>query len=201
LLLNMHRAGEALPVLQQAKARDPMYFLVSAYLGTAEIDVGQITDGVAEERRGLSLEPRSVAALSTMARGYLVAAMPDSAIAVARRLVAVTQSPGRLGTAAFVLARSGQRSEAEAIIRRLEALPPGTWTRSSGLSMAYLGVQDTARTVAYMERAAAGDGDLFVLFSTLTAAEIPRSDRTDAVWRRFHLDPARMAAHAKVARD
>jgi eukaryotic-like serine/threonine-protein kinase len=201
LLLNMHRAAEALPVLQQAKARDPMYFLVSAYLGTAEIDVGQITDGVAEERRGLALEPRSVAALSTMARGYLVAAMPDSAIAVARRLAAVTQLPGRVGTAAFVLARSGQRSEAEAIIRRLEALPEGTWTRSSGLSIAYLGVNDTARTVSYMERAAAGDGDLFVLFSTLTAAEIPRSSRTDAVWRRFHLDPARMASHAEGARD
>jgi hypothetical protein len=50
-----------------------------------------------------------------------------------------------------------------------------------------------------MERAATGDGDLFVLFSTLTAAEIPRSNRTDAVWRRFHLDPARMAATAGSA--
>lgn len=68
-------------------------------------------------------------------------------------------------------------------------------------SLAYLGVNDTARTVAYMERAATGDGDLFVLFSTLTAAEIPRSSRTDAVWRRFHVDPARMVAPAKGARD
>lgn len=196
LLLNMRRPAEALPVLQQAKARDPMYFLVAAYLGTAQIDVGQVAEGVAEERRGLDLEPRNVAALSTMSRGYLVANMPDSAIAVARRLVAVTQSPGRLGTAAFVLARSGQKQEAESIIRRLEALPPGTWTRSSGLSIAYLGVRDTARTIAYMERAAAGDGDLLVLFSALSAADIPRSSRTDAVWRRYHLDPARMSATA-----
>jgi hypothetical protein len=52
-----------------------------------------------------------------------------------------------------------------------------------------------------MERAATGDGDLLVSFSTLTAAEIPRSSRTDAVWRRFHLDQARMVAPAKGARD
>jgi hypothetical protein len=175
-----------------------MYFLVSSYLGTAQIDVGQIADGVAEERRGLELEPRNVAALSTMARGYSVAAMPDSATAVARRLVAVTQSPGRLGTAALVLARSGQRLEAESITHRLEALPEGTWTRSSGLSMAYLGLKDTVRTLAYMERAAAGDGDLFLLFSTLGAGEILRSNRTDAVWRRYHLDPALVATRGEA---
>ena len=198
LLLNMQRPAEAVPVLQQAKARDPMYFLIASYLGTAQLDIHQVAEGVAEQRRGLELEPANVAALSTMSRGYLVAGMPDSAKAVARRLAAVSQSPGRLGTAAFTLAQSGEREEAEAIIHRLEALPPDTWTRSSGLSIAYLGVGDTARAVAYMERAAAGDGDLFVLFSTLTASDVPRNSRTDAVWRRFHLDPARVAQRARV---
>jgi eukaryotic-like serine/threonine-protein kinase len=197
VLLNMQRPAEAVPVLQQAKARDPMYFLIASYLGTAQLDVGQIAEGIAEQRRGLELEPANVAALSTMSRGYVVAGMPDSAKAVARRLVAVTQSPGRLGTAAFMLAHSGERREAEAIIRRLEALPPNAWTRSSGLSIAYLGVGDTARSVTYMERAAAGDGDLFVLFSTLTASDVPRNSRTDAVWQRFHLDPARIAQRAQ----
>jgi eukaryotic-like serine/threonine-protein kinase len=196
LLLNMQRPAEAVPVLQQAKARDPMYFLIASYLGTAQLDVNQIAEGIAEQRRGLELEPTNVAALSTMSRGYLVAGMMDSAKAVARRLIAVTQSPGRLGTAAFTLAQSGERQEAEAVIRRLETLPPDTWTRSSGLSIAYLGVGDTARAVTYMERAAAGDGDLFVLFSTLTASDIPHNGRTDAVWRRFHLDPERIAQRA-----
>jgi len=191
LLMNMHRPSEAVPVLQQGKARDPMYFLISSYLGAAQVDLGQIADGVAEERRGLELEPQNVAALSTMARGYEVAGMRDSARAIARRLVAVTQSPGRIGIAAFVLARSGDRRGAEAIIRQLEALPEGSWTRSSGLSIAYLGMSDTAHAVTYMERAARGDGDLFVLFSTLTSADIPRSSRTDAAWRRFNLDPRR----------
>ena len=85
-------------------------------------------------------------------------------------------------------------------MRRLEALPEGTWTRSSGLAIGYLGLADTARAETYMEHAATGDGDLLVLLSTLAGGELPRDSRTDAVWRFYHLDPARMSAPLVVAR-
>jgi eukaryotic-like serine/threonine-protein kinase len=197
LLLNMMRAPEALPVLQQAKARDPMYFLIRGYLGTAEVAVGQVAEGLAEEQRGLELEPQNVAALSILARGYTIAKMSDSARAIARRLISLNGIPIRNGTAAFTLARAGERKEAEAIIVRLEALPEKSWTRSGALALAYLGVGDTARALTYMERAAAGDGDLIILYSGPLIREIPRSSRTDAVWRRFHLDPALIAQRAR----
>ena len=200
LLLNTRRPSEALPVLQQAKVRDPLYFLASSYLGWAQNELGQFAEGTAEEHRGVELEPESVAALSIMARGYMAAGMLDSAKAISRRLVALTRIPARIGVAAFALARSGERPEAEAIIRQLEALPAGTWTRSTGLAVAYTGVRDTARAIAAMERAAAGDGDLFVPFSSSITGELPRNPRTDAVWRRFHLDPARMAARIGALR-
>jgi eukaryotic-like serine/threonine-protein kinase len=189
LLVNMHRPAEAIPVLRQGKALDPMYFLISGYLGGAELQTGEITAGVAEEQRALALEPQNVAALSSMAHGYTMAGMRDSAVAVARRMQGVTNAPGRLGIAAFVLARNGERREAESIIRKLEALPPGTWTRSSGLAIAYLGIGDTARAETYMERAASGDGDLFILLSSFVDVRMPRDARADAVVRRFHLDP------------
>jgi len=194
LLLNTRRPSEALSVLQQAKARDPMYFLVSSYLGWAQIELGQFAEGVAEERRSIELEPTNIAALSIMTRGYTQANMPDSAKIMARRLVALTKSPGRIGTAAFALARSGEQREAEAIIRQMEALPAGTWTRSTGLAVAYAGVHDTARAITAMERAAAGAGDLLVAFGSIISGEVPRNARTDAVWRRFHLDPALFAS-------
>jgi tetratricopeptide (TPR) repeat protein len=193
----MMRAPEALPVLQQAKARDPMYFLIRGYLGTAEVAVGQVAEGLAEEQRGLELEPQNVAALSILARGYTIAKMSDSARAIARRLISLNGIPIRNGTAAFTLARAGERKEAEAIIVRLEALPEKSWTRSGALALAYLGVGDTARALTYMERAAAGDGDLIILYSGPLIREIPRSSRTDAVWRRFHLDPALIAQRAR----
>jgi serine/threonine-protein kinase len=196
LMINMLRASEALPVLQQAKARDPMYFLIFSYLGTAQIKLGQVAEGVAEERRGLELEPQNVASLAMMSRGYAVANMPDSAKALARRLLSAKGIAVRSGMAAYTLARAGERSEAEAIVRHLEALPEKTWTRSTGLAMAYLGLDDTARAITYMERAAAGDGDLMMLYTSPLADGIVRNRRTDAVWRRFNLDPALLAERA-----
>jgi hypothetical protein len=47
-----------------------------------------------------------------------------------------------------------------------------------------------------MERAAAGDGDLMMLYTAPLAVTIPRTSRTDAVWRRFNLDPALLSKRA-----
>jgi serine/threonine-protein kinase len=189
LLVNMHRPAEAIPVLRQGRALDPMYFLISGYLGAAELKMGEITAGAADVQRALTLEPENVAALSSMALGYTLAGMRDSANTIARRLMRVTAAPGRLGIAAFTLARNGERREAESIIRRLEALPPRTWTRSSGLAIAYLGINDTTRAETYMEHAASGDGDLFILLCSFVDVRLPRDARADAVVRRYHLDP------------
>ena len=195
LLLNMRRAREAIPVLEQAKARDPMYFLISSYLGAAHIGVGQVAEGLIEEHRGVELEPESSAALSLMTAGYAQANMPDSAKVLARRLLRIPGIAARSGMAAYVLARSGERKEAEAVTARLAALPERTWSRSTALAMAYAGLGDTERAITYMERAAAGDGDLLVLYGNPLTEQIPRSARTDSVWRRFNLDPALLAEH------
>ena len=199
LYLNMGRSAEAIPTLQQAKARDPVYFLVSSYLGLAEINVGQFDEGIAEEERALELEPANIAALSIMTQGYAKAHRLDSATAVARRIVTLTKSPARLAAAAFSLARSGHQAEADSLIRYLEALPPDAWTKWTALTLAYTGRGDHERAVAAMQRAAAGDGDLFVSYGNLIAGELPPDPRVDAVWRRFHLDPARFATRPRVA--
>ncbi len=198
LYLNMGRSAEAIPTLQQAKARDPVYFLVSSYLGLAEINVGQFDEGIAEEERGLALEPSNIAALSIMTQGYARGNRPDSAVAVARRIVAGTKSPARLGAAAFSFARSGHRAEADSVIRLLESLPSEAWTRWTALTLAYTGKGDDERAIAAMQRAAAGDGDLFVSYGNLIAGELLPDPRIDAVWRRFHLDPAKFATRPKV---
>ena len=195
LLVNMHRVREAIPVLEQAKARDPMYFLISSYLGAAHISLGQVAEGLTEERRGVELEPESAAAVSLLAAGYAQANMPDSAKVIARRLLGIPGIAARNGMAANVLARSGERKEAEEVTARLVALPERTWSRSTALAMAYAGLGDTARAIAFMERAAAGDGDLLVLYANPMTNQVPRDARTDAVWRRFNLDPTVLARH------
>jgi hypothetical protein len=93
-----------------------------------------------------------------------------------------------------VLARTGHREEAEALVQRLEALPARTWTRTSGLALGYLGLGDTTRALKAMERAAATDGDMLVAFMRIMPNEFRLSPRFAAVMKRFNLDPVRMAA-------
>ncbi|MGE5729708.1 MAG: hypothetical protein ACM34L_13975, partial [Gemmatimonas sp.] len=165
-----------------------------SYLGMAELQLGQIAQGVAEEHRGVDLEPQNPAGLTMMASAYVAAKMPDSATALARRLLALKGIAARKGMAAYTLGSAGERKEAQVVIHDLEALPENTWTRSSALALAYLGLNDTARAITYMERAAAaGDGDILPLYSSPLAIHIRRSARTDAVWRRYNLDPALLA--------
>jgi serine/threonine-protein kinase len=198
LYLYMGRGAEAIPTLQQAKARDPVYFLVLSYLGLAEISVGHFDEGLAEEERALELEPTNIAALSIMTQGYAKANRGDSAVAVARRIVAGTRSAARLAAASFSLARNGHPAEADSVIRYLEALPDNAWTKWTALALAWTGRGNRERAIAAMQRAAAGDGDLFVSYAGLIAGELPPDPRVDAVWRRFNLDPARFASRPKA---
>jgi len=118
---------------------------------------------------------------------------------VARRLVSLTRSPARLGAAAFALARSGHRAEADSVLRYLESLPETAWTRWSALALAYAGIGQPERAITAMQHAAAGDGDMFVSYGSLLAGELPPDPRVDAVWRRYHLDPARFATRPKAS--
>jgi hypothetical protein len=64
-----------------------------------------------------------------------------------------------------------------------------TWTRWTGLALAYVGLGDTTRAISAMEHAAAGDGDEFPTYAP--RIQLPSGPRVDAVLRRYNLDPAR----------
>ena len=195
-LVNQGRSAEAIPQLRRAEALDPLYFLPAIYLGAAEVRQGQIAEGLGELRRGVALEPRAIAALDMLALGYDRAAMPDSARAVAYRILETSSQPSRVGVAAFVLARNGDRKTAALIVRKLEAMPPATWTRWTGLEQGYLGLGDTVRAIAAAEHAAAGDGDGFPTYAAGLESAFAASPRMIAVLRRYNLGPARFAGGA-----
>ena len=190
-LVNQGRPTEAIPELEQGEALDPLYFLTAVYLGWAKSQIGRDAEGVSDIRRGLDLEPSSVATLGILALAYDRAGEHDSALNFARRIAPLSSQASRLGVAAYVLARNGDRGGADALVHQLEATPPTQWTRWTGLALAYLGMGDTARTIYAMEHAASGDGDAFPLYGSSVATGLPLSPRVGAVWRWFHIDPAR----------
>ncbi|HEY8312115.1 MAG TPA: protein kinase [Gemmatimonadaceae bacterium] len=188
-LMNQGRYADALPELRRAAAADPLYFLSADYLGWAELAVGQTAEGIEAIRRGLALEPHSITSLCLLAMAYDHAALPDSARLYAHQIIAVSTQPSRIGVAAQVLARSGDRVGAAALVRQLEATPVTKWTRWTGLVLAYDGLGDSTRTISAMEHAAAGDGDDFPTYAP--RIQLPSGPRVDAVLRRYNLDPAR----------
>lgn len=189
-LLNQGRVADAIPQFRSAEARDPLYFLPAVYLGWAEVRTGQIPEGIAEIRRGLGLEPQSITGLCVMALAYDRAGLPDSARLYAHRILATSSLPARIGEAAYVLARNGDRRDAELLTRQLEAMPENTWTRWTALDLAYNGLDDTARALVALDHAAAGDGDEWPTYGITYAKELSPSPHIAAILRRYNLDPA-----------
>ncbi|HEY7897759.1 MAG TPA: protein kinase [Gemmatimonadaceae bacterium] len=200
-LFNQGRVTDAIPQFRSAEARDPLYFLPAIYLGWAEVRTGQIPEGIAEIRRGLGLEPQSITGLCLIALAYDRAGLPDSARLYAHRILETSSQPARIGEAAYVLARNGDRHTAELLTRQLEATPENAWTRWTALSLAYNGLGDTTRAFAAMDRAAAGDGDEWPTFGITYARDLSPSSRVAAVLRRYNLDPANLMARPGTTRS
>jgi serine/threonine-protein kinase len=190
-LMNQGRPAEAIPVLQRAVSCDPLYFMTAVYLGWAEAESGRPAEGLEEARRGTQMEPSSVTALSILAFAFVEAGFPDSAAFYSRRILAVSSGPVRIGVAASALARSGNVAEAQALVKRLVAMPEGAWTRWTGLVVAYSGLNDTTAMIDAMEHATAGDGDDFPTYAARLVGTFPKLPRVEAVLRRYNLDPAR----------
>ena len=196
MLLVTGRAEEAVPVLEAVRTRDPLYAVASSYLGWAYAATGRFDDAVAEGRRALALEPQGLPQLGILGGIYNTAGRPDSAVALARRVIALSPSPSRIGSAARALALGGQPADAQARVRQLEAMAPGTGGRDAGLAYALLGLGDTTRALDAMERAASGDGDLLYasfpqLFFGGRMEPLRGNRRLLAVMKRYNLEPER----------
>lgn len=74
-------------------------------------------------------------------------------------MLTISSQPARVDLAAFILARNGDRAEADTLARTLEATPETQCTRLTALALAYDGLGDTARAISAAEHTAAGDGD------------------------------------------
>jgi TolB-like protein/Tfp pilus assembly protein PilF/tRNA A-37 threonylcarbamoyl transferase component Bud32 len=189
-LITSGRVRESIAAFDRAEAIDPFYGMAAVYGGWAKVLVGRRDEGIAEVRRALELEPENEAVNSIFSEVLQLAGLGDEAVAHARRRLRPSLTVRRLGQYGLVLGVGGSRADAQALVRRVEAMPDSLPGRISALFRLHLALGDTTRALDALERAAAGDGDL-VLSLIVASPHIDRirqSPRFAAAARRFNLD-------------
>jgi serine/threonine-protein kinase len=191
ILLTSGRAEDAMPEFAAAKAIDPLYAIAGAYLGHANGLAHHMDVAIAEGVRAVDLDSTLASSMTLLARTYGQAGRSADALAVTRRVLATASDPRILGLAANTLARNAQLDESRGIMKRLEALPETYPQRNTGLTYAFLGMGDTARALAAMERAVDSDGVLLLsaVPEDYTYDPVRSSARFAAILRRLGLDP------------
>jgi tetratricopeptide (TPR) repeat protein len=194
LFYQQGRLPEAIAALEQEKLVDPLYGTPSAYLASSYALAGRFDEAVAEARRARDIDSLAEGVGTLTANAFVNSGRPDEALAIARRMVRITRNVRRLGYYAVTLIRAGSPAEADSLRARIEATPAGTPGLSSSLAFVVLAQGDTSRALDYMERAAAGDGELLISMNMAMPLFDPvrANPRFAAILRRFHLDVARL---------
>ena len=195
-LLTQGRVSDAATEFEHATTVDPLHAVARAYLGLALVLAGHVDAGVAEGRRAVEMRTSTEVANSTLSLTLMAAGRRDEALAHARQMLPLTTDVRRLCIYAAALSFAGDRVGAQSIIRRIEATPRSMPRVASGLAFGYLALGDTARALAAIEQAAAGDGDLLLSAPPVLPLYDPvrGSARFAAVLRRFNLDVVRLTS-------
>jgi serine/threonine-protein kinase len=196
MLITSGRVHEAIAAFDQAKAIDPFYSVAAIYSAWSMALVDRDAEALAEARRALEVDPNNEAVNNIFGSILMETGHFDEAVAHARKMVPRTTDVRRLGFYGLILASSGAKDDARSLLRRIDALPDGTWGKFSSQSRINLALGDTNRALDAMERAAAGDGDLELaqIVSSPHLDPIRKSARFAAVMRRFNLDLSRVTA-------
>jgi eukaryotic-like serine/threonine-protein kinase len=183
-LLRTGRVAQAEEACRRARAADPVSPAASGILAYSLSLLGRHGESLAETRRAYELDSSLAWAHSVLPLVLLRAGHREES----RALAQTTLAPPFSGIAAYVLAATGDRAGATAIIRQLEARPPTNWFARTALTYAYLGIGDTTRALAAIERAAVAGERPFLPFLDPMYDPLRPSARFAAAVRRFGLD-------------
>ena len=147
-LLYRLRNPEALTQLRAARVEDPASALVLSWMSAAYMLDGQLDSALVESARAFENDSSNFSTINWRVRILLQVNRGEEA----RRLVdRVSHLPG--STAGYVYARSGDHAGARRYLARLDALSPQPGMAHTERAAAYLGLGDTAKALAALERA------------------------------------------------
>jgi serine/threonine-protein kinase len=185
--------AEALTQLRAARAVDATSALVLSWMSYAYFLNGQRDSALVESRRALSNDTANYTSLTL---GALIRiGTRDSAEARALIRRAPPQSPVN----GYILARVGDTATALARLRELDAQPGPVWMRESAHAFTYLGMDDTTKALAALERATANKEIWPSLYGATDPiyAGVRRSARFRELLRRVGLTPQLLSPAAR----
>jgi serine/threonine-protein kinase len=179
---------------------DPISPIARYVLAKNELPARMYTDAAANGRRAVELDSLYPMGPAVLAEADYFLGHTD----VARQLaVHATPTPGTGPALALVLSATGDAASRAALLRRLEATPGANAGRETSLAAYYIGVGDSSRALAALERAAVRKEPLApsMGFGSPAFDALRASARFTAILRNYGLDPdivnsaARRVAH------
>ena len=173
---------------QLARQTDPYSAVVSAWVATMFWMYGQPDSATVELRRALQIDTTNLVALGFGAMMLADLGRNEEARALVRRLPNDNLFANAYG--GYVVARTGDRTEAMRAIHSLEAQHPRPWFGELAIAFTALGLGDTSRALSALERATDAR-EIWPATISLFAPlydQIRASPRFAAVVRRVGLD-------------
>ena len=195
-LLFRNRDAEALKEFQLARMGDPASAVASLWTAYAYMLSGQIDSAEKELDRTIAINPRGRTTTALGPRIRLAAGRTDEA-----RALALLDPPMR-EEAMFTLAVTGRRDTVLARLKRLDAMRPQPWLGETARAYAWMGLGDTARALAALERATDGHElwPVFVPVNDQIYDAVRASPHFRALLLRVRLPSDFTAASAKFTR-
>jgi tetratricopeptide (TPR) repeat protein len=188
-LSSQGRRTEAIAQLDSALARDPLNAPVRNVLGRAYVSAGRPDDAIRTLRQVLDLNPQLDLAYQQLGHAYLQKGMPTEAIAALRRAAAMS-GPRDSAQLAYAYAVTGQRAEAERIVRALLDPAARRYVPPHHIAMAFAGLGDRDAAFRWLERGYEERASFMVGIKVERAFDALHGDpRWPRLLRRMGLEP------------
>ncbi len=180
-LFYMERFDEALVEINRAFELDPSSVIINLELGTPYLYRRQYDKAMEKYLKALDLDPNSPLSLCSLAICYEQTGMYDQAAATYQKIRRYKMGLTGLG---YVLAISGRRAEARAVLEELMS-PSGKQQPSPyNIARVYAGLGDKEKALSWLEKAFNVRDERIVMLKVDPKLDLLRSDpRFDALLR------------------
>ena len=178
------RHMEAIAVTDHAVALDPLSRIINVWKGNVLYRSRRNDEAIAQLRRTLELDPDYVYTHMNLGQAYLAKGMHSEAVA---ELETAARPPGPgyvQGILAHAYAVSGRRDLALAIVQNLTQRARHAYVSPVDFAYAYVGLGETDRAVAELDKAAEAHDSLLIFALTDPVFDPLRSDPRFTALRR-----------------